>query len=95
MENQFERVINVLGKENLEKLQNSHVVLFGLGGVGSFSAEALVRSGIGKMTIVDSDKVEPSNLNRQLEAVQTTVGQDKTDALKERMLSINPDIQVI
>ena len=95
MENQFERVINVLGEENLEKLQNSHVVLFGLGGVGSFSAEALVRSGIGKMTIVDSDKVEPSNLNRQLEAVQTTVGQDKTDALKERMVSINPDIQVI
>ena len=95
MENQFERVINVLGEENLAKLQRSHVLLFGLGGVGSVSAEALVRSGIGTMTIVDSDKVEPSNLNRQLEAVQATVGMDKTEALKERMLSINPEMKVI
>ena len=72
MDNQFERVINVLGEENLARLQNSHVAVFGLGGVGSFTVEALGRSGIGTLTLVDYDRVETSNLNRQLEATQNT-----------------------
>ena len=95
MDNQFERVINVLGEENLRKLQNAHVAVFGLGGVGSFSVEALARSGIGKLTLVDRDKIEPSNLNRQIEAVIDTVGTDKTAAFEKRLLSINPDIKLI
>ena len=95
MDNQFERVINVLGENNLVKLQNSHVAVFGLGGVGSFSVEALARSGVGKLTIVDSDKIEPSNLNRQIEAVIDTVGMDKTEAFEQRLLNINPAIKLI
>ncbi|MBQ3383930.1 MAG: tRNA threonylcarbamoyladenosine dehydratase [Erysipelotrichaceae bacterium] len=95
MNNQFERVINVLGEENLARLQNSHVAVFGLGGVGSFAVEALGRSGIGTLTIVDYDRVEPSNLNRQLEATHSTLKQDKTEAIAERLLSINPNIKII
>ena len=95
MNDQFERVVNVLGQENLDKLQNSHVAVFGLGGVGSYAVEALGRSGIGKITIVDYDRVETSNLNRQLEATVKTLKQDKTEAVEERLLSINPDIAVI
>ena len=95
MDNQFERVINVLGEESLRKLQNAHVAVFGLGGVGSFSVEALARSGTGKLTMVDRDKIEPSNLNRQIEAVIDTVGTDKTAAFEKRLLSINPDIKLI
>ena len=95
MNNQFERVINVLGEENLVRLQNSHVAVFGLGGVGSFSVEALARSGVGKLTVVDSDRIEPSNLNRQIEAVIDTVGMDKTEAFEQRLMSINPAIKLI
>lgn len=95
MDNQFERVINVLGEENLRKLQNAHVAVFGLGGVGSFSVEALARSGVGILTLVDRDKIEPSNLNRQIEAVIDTVGTDKTEAFEKRLLSICPDIKLI
>jgi len=95
MNNQFERVVNVLGEENLARLQNSHVAVFGLGGVGSYAVEALGRSGIGTLTLVDYDRVETSNLNRQLEATWNTLKQDKTEAVAERLLSINPDIKVI
>ncbi|MBE6115891.1 MAG: tRNA threonylcarbamoyladenosine dehydratase [Erysipelotrichaceae bacterium] len=95
MNNQFERVVNVLGEENLARLQNSHVAVFGLGGVGSYAVEALGRSGVGTLTLVDYDRVETSNLNRQLEATWNTLKQDKTEAVAERLLSINPDIKVI
>ena len=95
MNNQFERVVNVLGEENLARLQNSHVAVFGLGGVGSYAVEALGRSGVGTLTLVDYDRVETSNLNRQLEATWNTLKQDKTEAVVERLLSINPDIKVI
>ncbi|MBR2702464.1 MAG: tRNA threonylcarbamoyladenosine dehydratase [Erysipelotrichaceae bacterium] len=95
MNNQFERVVNVLGEENLARLQNSHVAVFGLGGVGSYAIEALGRSGVGTLTLVDYDRVETSNLNRQLEATWNTLKQDKTEAMAERLLSINPDIKVI
>ncbi len=95
MNNQFERVVNVLGEENLARLQNSHVAVFGLGGVGSYAVEALGRSGVGTLTLVDYDRVETSNLNRQLEATWNTLKQDKTEAIAERLLSINPDIKVI
>lgn len=95
MNNQYERVVNVLGEENLARLQNSHVAVFGLGGVGSYAVEALGRSGIGTLTLVDYDRVETSNLNRQLEATQNTLKQDKTEAISERLISINPDIKVI
>ena len=95
MERQFERVINVLGEEGLRKLQESHVVVFGVGGVGSFAVEALVRSGIGTITLVDFDKIDASNLNRQIEAVIDTVGMNKTDAFEERLLNINPEVRII
>ncbi|MGX8681220.1 MAG: tRNA threonylcarbamoyladenosine dehydratase, partial [Spirochaetales bacterium] len=76
----FSRTELVLGKEALQKLNDSHVIVFGLGGVGSYAVEALVRSGLGKITIVDNDKVCLSNLNRQLIALQSTIGLDKVDA---------------
>lgn len=95
MNNQFERVVNVLGEENLARLQNSHVAVFGLGGVGSYAVEALGRSGVGTLTLVDYDRVETSNLNRQLEATWNTLKQDKTEAMAERLLSINPNIKII
>ncbi len=95
MNNQFERVVNVLGEENLARLQNSHVAVFGLGGVGSYAVEALGRSGVGTLTLVDYDRVETSNLNRQLEATHSTLKQDKTEAIAERLLSINPSIKII
>ncbi len=96
MENRrFERVINVLGEEALNKLQKASVMVIGLGGVGSFSCEALVRSGVGKIIIVDFDKVDESNLNRQLEASEETIGMLKTKAIAERMLLINPDVKIV
>jgi len=84
----------LLGQEAMEKLQKSHVAVFGLGGVGSWCAEALARSGIGAMTLIDRDTVGESNINRQLCAYTSTVGRAKTDVMAEHLLDINPEIKV-
>lgn len=85
----------LLGNENLDKLQRVKVLIFGLGGVGSWCAEALVRSGIRNITIVDSDRVCVTNCNRQLMATIRTIGQVKVDALRERLLEIAPDANIV
>lgn len=89
--NQFIRSEILLGKENMEKLKNSHVVVFGVGGVGSYVCEALVRSGVGEITVVDSDTLSESNLNRQLIALHSTLGRKKVDVVAERLYDINPE----
>ncbi len=90
----FNRVKLLIGSQNFQKLNNSSVLLFGIGGVGGFTAEALVRSGIGEITVVDNDKVSITNLNRQIIATDDTLGMDKTLAMKNRLLSINPKIKM-
>ncbi len=90
----FSRTERLLGEKAMEKLLKASVLLFGIGGVGSFAAEALVRSGIGHLTIVDSDDVALSNLNRQLHATTETVGRPKAEVMRERLLSINPECVV-
>jgi tRNA threonylcarbamoyladenosine dehydratase len=84
----------LVGEERLQKLQNAHVLVVGLGGVGSFAAEFIARSGVGTMTIVDGDVVDPSNRNRQLPALATTHGQPKADLMAERLLAINPELKL-
>ena len=76
-------------------LQSKRVILFGIGGVGSWCAECLIRTGLTHLTIVDGDSVQPSNLNRQLPATQATIGQPKVEALKARLLDINPEAEII
>ena len=92
--NWLERSELLLGKENLEKLRNSNVLVVGLGGVGAYAAEQLCRAGIGKMTIVDGDVVEASNRNRQLPALISTTGIPKAEILAARFKDINPDIEL-
>lgn len=94
MEEQFSRLEMLIGKENLDKLKNSRVAVFGVGGVGGYAVEALVRCGIGTIDIIDNDKVAKSNLNRQIYALHSTIGKYKVDVAKERILDINPDIKV-
>ena len=94
MEARLQRTWKLIGPEALEKLAHSHVLLFGVGGVGSFTAEALVRAGIGHLTLVDNDVVDVTNINRQLPALQTTVGRLKAEVMQERLLSIAPEIEV-
>lgn len=84
----------LIGKDKLQKLVNSHVLVVGMGGVGSFAAEFICRSGVGAMTIVDGDVVDPSNRNRQLPALATTHGQSKADLMAERLLAINPELEL-
>ncbi|PKL87612.1 MAG: tRNA threonylcarbamoyladenosine dehydratase [Ignavibacteriae bacterium HGW-Ignavibacteriae-2] len=84
----------LVGKEELKKLKSSNVLVVGLGGVGGYAAEQLCRAGIGKMTIVDGDKVISSNINRQLIALHSTIDKSKTELLKERLLDINPKIKL-
>lgn len=84
----------LIGKERLEKLMQAHVLVVGLGGVGSFAAEFICRSGIGEMTIIDGDVVDPSNRNRQLPALATTHGQRKADIMAERLMAINPELKL-
>lgn len=91
----FNRVELLLGSEALERLQKVRVIVFGVGGVGSWTAEALVRSGIGHLTIVDADCVAESNINRQLMALTTTVGLPKVDLLRQRLLQINPEAEIV
>ena len=95
MEEQFSRSEALLGVERMERLRTIRVILFGVGGVGSACAEALVRTGLTHLTIVDDDTVQPSNLNRQLLATHATMGQAKVEALKARLLSINPEAEIV
>ncbi|MFC1670530.1 ThiF family adenylyltransferase [Spirochaetota bacterium] len=90
----FNRTELLLGRENMEKLQNTGVILFGVGGVGSWCAESLVRSGIGNLTIVDSDRICITNVNRQMQATSQTVGKVKVDTLKKRLVEINPHARI-
>lgn len=94
MQNRFVRTEMLLGSDNMEKLKRSHVIIFGIGGVGGYVVEALARSGVGELTLVDDDVVAESNINRQIIATTRTVGMAKTEAAKERVLEINPDIKV-
>ncbi len=94
MENQFSRTELLIGKEKIEKLKKSKVAVFGIGGVGSYVVEALVRAGIGNFILVDNDKVALSNLNRQLISTTKTLGKYKVDVAKNRILEINPNAKV-
>jgi tRNA threonylcarbamoyladenosine dehydratase len=84
----------VLGEEALRKLKNSHVLVAGLGGVGSWAAEMICRSGVGQMTIIDGDVVSPGNINRQLPAMTSTIGKHKAEVMGARLLDINPDLKL-
>jgi len=91
----FRRAELLLGDEAMDRIAEKRVIIFGVGGVGSWCAEGLVRSGIRQLTIVDSDRVSITNINRQLMATTKTVGQVKVDALKERLLTINPSAEIM
>ncbi|WP_277232901.1 tRNA threonylcarbamoyladenosine dehydratase [Phocaeicola salanitronis] len=84
----------LLGKEKMERLRRAHVLVVGLGGVGAYAAEMLCRAGVGQMTIVDADTVQPTNINRQLPALHSTLGKPKAEVLAERFRDINPDLQL-
>lgn len=90
----FSRTEQLLGQEAMEKLHHAHVAVFGIGGVGGYIVEALVRSGVGNFDLIDHDKICESNINRQIIATRETVGRYKVDVMKERMLSINSDVKV-
>ena len=91
---QFSRTELLLGKEAMNKLEDARVAVFGIGGVGGYVCEALVRSGVGKFDLIDDDKVCLTNLNRQIIATRKTVGKYKTDVMKDRILEINPKAEV-
>lgn len=95
MRNQFVRTQMLLGTEGMERLQRAHVAVFGIGGVGGYVAEALARSGIGQLTLIDNDRVSESNLNRQIIATYDTIGREKVRVMQERLLSISPETEVI
>lgn len=94
MGNKFDRTKRLLGADAMNKLKNSHVAVFGIGGVGGHAADALVRSGIGEITIVDSDDVAESNINRQLIATTKTIGRKKVAVMEEHLLEINPEVKI-
>lgn len=94
MLNQFSRTQLLLGESAMQELANKRVAVFGIGGVGGYACEALVRSGIGAFDLIDDDKVCLTNLNRQIIATRKTVGRYKTEVMKERMLEINPNVDV-
>ena len=93
-DNWLERTELLLGAEKLERLRRAHVLVVGLGGVGAYAAEMIARAGVGRMTIADADTVSPSNINRQLVALHSTVGRPKAEVLAERLRDINPDIEL-
>ncbi|WP_078413874.1 tRNA threonylcarbamoyladenosine dehydratase [Priestia abyssalis] len=95
MLHQFSRNELAIGKEGLEKLKGSTVAVLGIGGVGSFSVEALARSGVGRLVLVDKDDVDITNVNRQIHALLSTVGRQKVELMKERVADINPECEVI
>lgn len=92
--NRFQRTQLLLGAEAMEKLKNAHIAVFGVGGVGGYVAEALARSGVGRIDLIDNDVVSESNINRQIIALTSTVGRYKADVMKERISEINPEAQV-
>ena len=94
MQNQFSRTELLISNNGVTKLQNSHVAVFGIGGVGGYTVEALVRSGIGAIDLIDNDVFSISNLNRQIYATQSTIGKYKVDSAKERISDINPECKV-
>jgi len=94
MENQFSRTELLIEKKGVEKLQKAKVAVFGIGGVGSYVVEGLVRAGVGHLIIVDYDKYDITNINRQLGATHSTIGKYKVDVLKQRCLEINPNIKI-
>lgn len=91
---QFARIVKMTNQEWLENLQTKKVAVFGLGGVGSYVVEALVRNGIGEIVLVDHDKIDITNLNRQLYALHSTIGMNKVDVAKRRCLDINPNLKI-
>ncbi len=95
MKERFSRTVQLIGQAAVDRLAASRVILFGVGGVGSFAAEALCRAGVGRIALVDGDTVSESNLNRQLVALTSTIGLPKAEVMKARMLDINPDAEVI
>jgi tRNA threonylcarbamoyladenosine dehydratase len=95
MLHQFSRNELAIGKEGLEKLKNATVAVLGVGGVGSFAVEALARSGIGRLVLVDRDNVDITNINRQIHALLSTIGRPKVELMKERIADINPECEVI
>lgn len=94
MPDQFSRTELLLGKDAMEKLNRSRVAVFGIGGVGGYVCEALVRSGVGAFDLIDNDRVSLTNLNRQIIATRKTIGKEKVDVMKDRILEINPDADV-
>ena len=90
----YQRTELLVGPQRMQRIRDTRVILFGVGGVGGWCAEALVRSGIGHLTLVDADVVCPSNLNRQLPATTATLGRPKVDVLRERLLEINPEADI-
>ena len=94
MDNWLERTELLLGEEKLDRLKRAHVLVVGLGGVGAYAAEMVARAGVGRMTIADADAVSPSNINRQLVALHSTIGRQKADILAERLRDINPAIEL-
>ncbi len=95
MLNQFSRTQLLIGKDGIDKLKNSRVAVFGIGGVGGYTVEALVRSGLGAIDLIDDDKVCLTNINRQIYATHKTLGKYKVDVAEERIYEINPDVKVI
>lgn len=95
MNEQFSRTVSLIGEEALDRLNHARVILFGVGGVGSFAAEALIRAGVGHLTLVDGDVVSKSNLNRQLVALHSTLGQPKAEVMKRRASDICPEADVV
>ena len=94
MKSEFSRTENLIGKAALKKLENCHIAVFGVGGVGGFVVEALARTGVGKIDLIDSDTVDITNLNRQIIALHSTIGKQKVEVMKQRVLDINPNTQV-
>ena len=94
MNQTFARFSMLVGEEGIEKLRNSKVIVFGVGGVGSYTVEALARSGVGHITMVDFDEISESNINRQLHSLRSTIGKSKTDVMKDRILDINPSADI-
>lgn len=94
MSEEFSRTELLLGNEGMKRLRGAKVAVFGIGGVGGHAAEALARSGVGALSLIDKDTVDVTNLNRQIIALHSTIGRDKVDVMRERILDINPDCQV-